>query len=119
MTSDEYEIIKTHVDNSIGIIRHLPSLDYVIPAVVSHHERWDGKGYPRKISGNDIPLSGRILCIADCFDAMTSKRAYKEAYSVDKALDEIDKQANRQFDPELAALFIKLVKEGKIELRFK
>ena len=50
---------------------------------------------------------------------MTSKRAYKEAYSVDKALDEIDKQANRQFDPELAALFIKLVKEGKIELRFK
>ena len=119
LTSDEYEIIKTHVDNSIGIIRHLPSLDYVIPAVVSHHERWDGKGYPRKISGNDIPFSGRILCIADCFDAMTSKRAYKEAYSVDKALDEIDKQANRQFDPELAALFIKLVKEGKIELRFK
>lgn len=114
LTNEEFEVMKGHVDNSIGIIKHLPSLDYVIPAVVSHHERWDGRGYPRKISGNDIPLTGRILCIADCFDAMTSKRTYKEAYSVEDAIAEIDRQAGKQFDPELAALFIKLVKENII-----
>lgn len=78
LTDEEYEIMKGHVEASIGIIRHLPSLDYVIPAVIGHHERYDGNGYPRRIAGEDIPASARILCIADSFDAMTSKRCYKE-----------------------------------------
>ena len=117
LTNEEYEIMKTHVDNSIGIIKHLPSLDYVIPAVVSHHERWDGKGYPRKLAGNDIPLSGRILCIADCFDAMTSARCYRQPYTVDKACQEIINQANKKFDPQLAYLFVDLVKQNKIVIK--
>ena len=117
LTSEEYEIIKTHVDNSIGIIKHLPSLDYVIPAVVSHHERWDGKGYPRKLAGNDIPLSGRILCIADCFDAMTSTRCYRQPYTVKQACQEIIDQANKQFDPQLAYLFVDLIKQKKIVIK--
>ena len=117
LTNEEYEIMKTHVDNSIGIIKHLPSLDYVIPAVVSHHERWDGKGYPRKLAGNDIPLSGRILCIADCFDAMTSARCYRQPYTVDKACQEIINQANKQFDPQLAYLFVDLIKQKKIVIK--
>ena len=119
LTDEEYEIVKGHVDNSIGIIKHLPSLDYVIPAVVSHHERWDGKGYPRHIAGNDIPLAGRILCVADCFDAITSKRCYKEAWSVEDTCQEILKNANKQFDPKLAELFVNLVRRGDIKIQYK
>jgi len=106
--------MKQHVESSIGIIRHLPSLDYVIPAVIGHHERWDGKGYPRRIAGEDIPLSARILCIADSFDAMVSRRSYKEAYSVEKALSIIEEEAGRQFDPKLAPMFAQMVREGVI-----
>ena len=119
LTNEEYDVIKSHVDNSIGIIRHLPSLDYVIPAVVSHHERWDGRGYPRHLAGNDIPLAGRILCVADCFDAITSKRCYKDAWSVEDTCVEILNNANKQFDPKLAELFIRLVRNGDIQLQYR
>lgn len=114
LTDEEYEIMKSHVENSVSIIRHLPSLDYVIPAVIGHHERYDGNGYPRKIAGEDIPLSARILCIADSFDAMISKRSYKKPYSVEFALNEIESQRGRQFDPRLADLFVKMVRSGEI-----
>ena len=116
LESEEYEAMKEHVENSIGIIRHLPSLDYVIPAVIGHHERWDGKGYPRRIAGEDIPLSARILCIADSFDAMVSKRSYKEAYDTESALQVVKMEAGRQFDPHLAELFISLVENGTIKV---
>lgn len=114
LTDEEYEIMKTHVENSIGIIRHLPSLDYVIPAVIGHHERYDGRGYPRRVAGEDISLLARILCIADAFDAMISKRSYKQPYPVEAALQEIENQAGLQFDPELARLFVQRVREGQI-----
>lgn len=115
LEQEEYEIMKGHVEASIGIIRNLPSLDYVIPAVIGHHERYDGKGYPRGIEGEDIPLSARILCIADSFDAMISKRSYKEACPVEYALEEITAQAGKQFDPQLAPIFVKAVQEGRIK----
>jgi diguanylate cyclase (GGDEF)-like protein/putative nucleotidyltransferase with HDIG domain len=114
LTEEEYEIVKGHVESSISIIRHLPSLDYVIPAVLGHHERYDGKGYPRRIAGEDIPLLARILCIADSFDAMISARIYKKAFTVGYALEELDKQAGKQFDPKLVKLFIELVNAGRI-----
>jgi len=115
LTPEEYEIMKTHVENSVGIIRNLPSLDYVIPAVIGHHERWDGKGYPRRIAGEDIPLAARILCIADAFDAMISSRSYKNSYSVAYALSEIEKNAGTQFDPKLVEIFVRLVRNGEIK----
>ena len=114
LEAEEYEVMKEHVENSIGIIRHLPSLDYVIPAVIGHHERWDGRGYPRRIAGEDIPLSARILCIADSFDAMVSKRSYKDAYDTERAISIVRNEAGRQFDPQLAELFVKLVENGTI-----
>lgn len=116
LTKEEYEIIKRHVELSIGIIRHLPSLDYVIPAVIGHHERYDGKGYPRGIAGDSIPLMARILCIADSFDAMTSKRSYKPKMSVDKAIAILEVEAGHQFDPKLVPIFVKLVQDGKIRV---
>lgn len=115
LTEEEYERMKAHVENSVGIIRNLPSLDYVIPAVIGHHERWDGKGYPRRISGEDIPLSARILCIADSFDAMISSRSYKNSYSVSYALSEIERNCGTQFDPKLAETFVRMVRSGEIK----
>ncbi len=115
LTPSEYEIMQSHVENSIGIIRHLPSLDYVIPAVIGHHERWDGRGYPRRIAGQDIPLGARVLCIADSFDAMVSKRAYKQPYPTEKALSILEEEAGRQFDPELVLIFVRLIRDGVIQ----
>ena len=115
LSQEEYEAIKSHVEYSVGIIRHLPSMDYVIPAVIGHHERFDGKGYPRRIAGRDIPLAARILCIADSFDAMISKRCYKTEMSVEYALGELERGAGTQFDPELVPVFIELINSGKLK----
>ena len=117
LNDEEYAIMKTHVENSVGIIRHLPSLDYVIPAVISHHERYDGRGYPRGLAGENIPLMGRMLCVVDSFDAMVSKRSYKNAMSIDKALEIIQRERGRQFDPVLADLFVELVRTNQIEVK--
>lgn len=115
LTDEEYEVMKRHVEASVEIIRHLPSMDYVIPAVIGHHERYDGRGYPRRIAGRDIPLAARILCIADSFDAMVSKRSYKSSKSVDFAINELEKGAGTQFDPELVPTFVELVRTGIIK----
>lgn len=117
LTDAEYAAIQKHVENSIGIIRHLPSLDYVIPAVIGHHERWDGRGYPRHIAGQDIPLYARILCVADTFDAITSDRIYRKGRSADVALEILLEQAGKQFDPELAELFVREFRKGNILLQ--
>jgi len=116
LNSEEYEIIKGHVDASINIIRHLPSLDYVIPAVLGHHERYDGGGYPRGTKGEDIPLTARILCLADSFDAMYSRRVYKKSYPLEKVIRIITEEAGKQFDPNLAYIFVEMLKAEKIDL---
>ena len=116
LTPDEYNLMKSHVENAVNIIRHLPSLDYVIPAVLSHHERYDGYGYPRKLAGDNIPVTGRILCIADAFDAITSVRNYKEAIPVPRALEILREEAGSQFDPALVDIFVDLVESGKLDL---
>lgn len=119
LTPEEYEIMKSHVDNAANIIRYLPSLDYVIPGVLSHHERYDGLGYPRKLAGEEIPVIGRILCVADAFDAMTSFRAYKKPVPVERAVEILKEESGQQFDPNLAGIFVQLVEDGKIELQAK
>lgn len=119
LTVQEYEVIKTHVEESINIIKHLPSLDYVIPAVTGHHERWDGKGYPRRIREEEIPLFARILCIADSFDAMISRRVYKEAMSLNRALEILKEESGKQFDPNLTKVFIEAVEKEAIIPNYK
>ena len=116
LTEEEYEIMKGHVESSIEIIRHLPSLNYVIPAVIGHHERYDGKGYPRRIAGEDIPFSARILGISDAFDAMISKRCYKQAQPLEKVLGILREEAGKQFDPNLVPIFIQAIENGKIKV---
>lgn len=116
LTREEMQIMQGHVEGSIAMIKYLPSLDYVIPAAIGHHERWDGNGYPRGLAGEEIPVGARCLCVADAFDAMTTKRSYKQALSVEAALDELRRNLGVQFDPRIGLAFIKMVEEGKISL---
>lgn len=117
LTNDEYDIMKQHVMNAVDIIRHLPAMEYVVPAVISHHERFDGNGYPRQLRGEDIPLLGRILCVADSFDAMISRRSYKKEIAVNEALLILEEQAGKQFDPKCVDAFVPLIQKNKIEIR--
>lgn len=114
LTDEEYAIMKTHAENSTKIIRYLPDMDYVIPAVVGHHERYDGKGYPRGLAGESIPYMARILSVADCFDAMTARRPYKPPRSVEYAVSELERNSGTQFDPALVKKFVELIHTGKI-----
>ena len=116
LTVEEFEMVKQHVEMSITIIKHLPSLNHVIPAVIGHHERWDGKGYPRGLMGENIPLAARCLSITDAFDAMTSNRPYRPCLSVNDALNEIERNMGTQFDPLITNIFVKLVRDGTIEV---
>ena len=112
LNDEEYEIMKGHVVQSINIIKHIPNLIDTIPVVISHHERYDGKGYPRGIKGENIPLLGRVICIADAFDAMTTDRPYRKGLSLEQALFELKKNSGTQFDPELVDLFIDMADNG-------
>lgn len=116
LTNEEFEIVKQHVEMSITIIKHLPSMNHVIPAIIGHHERWDGKGYPRGLKGENIPLAARCLSLADAFDAMTSNRPYRAAMSAAEALNEIESSIGSQFDPLAGNIFIKLVRDGTIKV---
>lgn len=116
LTDEEYDIMKKHVELSITIIKHIPHLIKVIPAIMSHHERYDGFGYPRRIKGDNIPIEGRCLCIVDAFDAMTTNRSYRKALTADEAIAELRKNRGTQFDPSLTDEFIKLYENGEIKI---
>ena len=116
LTEEEFGVVKGHVEASIGIIKHLPSLDYVIPAVTGHHERYDGGGYPRGIAGENIPLTARILCVADSFDAMVSKRCYKPGIPLKRVMEILREEAGQQFDPRLVEAFLSLLASGRVKV---
>ena len=117
LTPDEYDVMKSHVENAVNIIRYLPSLDYVIPTVLSHHERYDGTGYPRQLAGEAIPIMGRILAIADAYDAITSARSYKDAFSTVDAVNILKAESGKQFDPHLVEIFVDLVESNRLEVK--
>ena len=110
---DEWEIMQTHVTIGGDIIGDNDSklLKLAQEIALYHHEKWDGSGYPHKLSGEDIPLSARIVAIADVFDALTSERPYKEAWPIQKAIELIQEQAGHHFDPNLVPIFISKLDE--------
>ena len=114
LTDEEYAIMKTHVENSTKMIRYLPDMDYVIPAVVGHHERYDGKGYPDGLAGTEIPIHARIVAVADCYDAMNSRRIYRNALPPEVVYEEFRKNRGTQFDPEITDIFLKLLNEKRL-----
>ncbi len=113
LTKEEFEIMKKHPVGSAEILSHIELLKDVVPIVKYHQERMDGLGYPDGLKGDQIPLLSRIVYIADAFDAMTSDRPYRKALPVQQAYDELLRCAGDQFDPQLAALFMKAHQQKK------
>ena len=102
----EFDIMKTHTVKGAAILATIPELIPVIPIVRSHHEKWDGSGYPDGLVGGEIPRLARIVAVADAFDAMTSDRPYRKGMSAEVAFAEIARLSGKQFDPECAAAFL-------------
>jgi putative nucleotidyltransferase with HDIG domain len=111
LSMDEYEIVKKHPSIGDSIVSELGLSPEERSIIRHHHERWDGAGYPDGLSGEQIPLLARILSVADAFDAMTSKRAYRNAMSLDQALAELFKNRGKQFDPLALDAFLEVVKK--------
>lgn len=106
--------IRAHPVEGMWLIAGVPSLQRALPYVLFHHERWDGLGYPTRRAGTAIPLEGRILAVADAFDAMTSIRPYRPSLTADEAADEIRRCAGTQFDPTVAAAFLEALANDEI-----
>jgi HD-GYP domain-containing protein (c-di-GMP phosphodiesterase class II) len=116
LTAEEFIEIKRHPVFGFEFISKFATLKDVLLNILHHHERYDGRGYPNGLTGNNIPLLARIISVADSFDAMTSLRPYKKTFSMDYALGEILENAGCQFDPAVAECFIDLCKSHKVLL---
>ncbi len=112
LTPEEFELVKTHTTIGARILSgsRFTILRLAEEIAYHHHERWDGSGYAG-IKGADIPLAGRIVAVADVFDALTQKRPYKAAWTVGEAIAEIDRQRGQQFDPALVDAFLRVIEQ--------
>lgn len=108
---EEWFEMKKHPEIGYRIAKKTPEFSYIAEEILSHHERWDGKGYPQGLRATEIPLEARILAVVDAFDAMTSDRVYRKAMSIDEALKELIDNAGTQFDPFVVDAFISVIKE--------
>ena len=108
-TKEEWEILKKHPENGYKIASSSGEFSIIAKDIISHHERWDGSGYPRGLKGSEIPVLARIISIVDAYDVMTNERPYSPAISKKEALQEIKECAGSQFDPELAQIFIDIM----------
>ena len=120
LSDEEFAEIVLHPDTAVRILEPIPFFRPLLPAILHHHEQFDGKGYPSRLAGNRIPLGSRIMAIADTFDAMTSTRAYRKALPVADAIVEIRRCSGTQFDPEIVPAFLacqsKIVIPGDVSL---
>ena len=113
LTKEEFEIMKTHTTIGAKILANSKAeiLQIAEQIALNHHEKWNGQGYPRGITGKNIPLPARIVTIADVFDALISKRPYKDPFPIEVAFDIIKKERGEHFDPEIADVFLKNIDE--------
>jgi putative two-component system response regulator len=113
LTEEEVRIMRTHCTIGAHILAHSKAevLKVAEQIAISHHEKWDGTGYPLGLAGEDIPMVGRIVGIADVFDALTSKRPYRAPYPIEAAIDIITRERGRHFDPRVADVFLKNIDE--------
>lgn len=118
LNDEEFNIIKSHPDLGLHILGKVEFLEHIVPIIRHHHERYDGKGYPGGLKGDNIPLLARIVSVVDTFDAMTTNRPYRKALTIEESLVEIDRCSGSQFDPDIAAKFIKMVRRDGIHFDF-
>jgi len=111
LSDEEWKVLKTHPEKGYQIAMSSDELKSIAPMILSHHERWDGNGYPERLSGESIPILSRIIAIVDAYDAMVNDRAYRTALSVEAASEEIRKNAGTQFDPNLADAFLQMLSD--------
>jgi len=114
LDDDELAQIRAHPVEGAWLIAGVRSLVRALPYVLFHHERWDGAGYPTRRAGTEIPVEGRILAVADAFDAMTSVRPYRHSLATEAALEEVARCAGSQFDPLVAETFLEAWADGEI-----
>ncbi len=114
LEDEEYEAIKLHPLIGAQIVKGISFLEPVVPYILEHHERFNGKGYPRGLTGEDISVEGRLLAVADVFDAMTTDRPYQEAFKTEVAVKKILRNANTQFDPKVIKAFEMSWRSGKL-----
>ena len=111
LTDEEWALVRRHPTAGVELLADIEFPWDVCPIVQSHHERWDGKGYPDGLAGTAIPLTARVVCIADVYDALTSRRSYKERFTHEKAMDVMRQDRGTAFDPELFDLFEEMMRE--------
>ena len=116
LTDEEYAIMKSHTTRGAEILKDFTLLDNVIEGAEFHHERYDGRGYPKGLSGEDIPLYARIIGVADAFDAMTANRIYRKQMDFSYVLGEMERGRGTQFDPQFVDILLKLIRDGTINL---
>ena len=116
LTDEEYVIMKTHVTKGAEILKDFTLIEHVVDGARYHHERYDGTGYPEGLSGDQIPVYGRIIGVADAFDAMTANRVYRNRLDMDYVIGEFTRGRGKQFDPEMVDIPLRLIREGKIDV---
>lgn len=116
LTDEEYAVMKSHVTRGAEILKDFTLIDHVVEGARFHHERYDGRGYPDGLAGEQIPLYGRIIGVADAFDAMTANRVYRKQMDFDYVLNEMKKGRGTQFDPQIVDIMLRLIDEDKIDL---
>lgn len=116
LTKEEYDEVKGHPRLAVTIIANVPSLAPCVPAILHHHERYDGTGYPEGLKGKEIPLEARILAVPDCLADMTLERPYRPALGWEAAMEEIRKNAGTQFDPSVVQVFVGLMQSGAVSI---
>lgn len=117
LTDEEWKIMKRHTEIGYRIAKATPELSHVANEILSHHERYDGTGYPQGLKGEEIPILSRVINVVDSFDVMTHKRVYKDAASIDYAVEELKRCSGTQFDPVIVNEFIDLLMENGVKLK--
>jgi len=116
LTDEEWEKMRLHPVYGERILRNSPALESILPAIRWHHERWDGKGYPDGLKGEEIHPYARIIAVADSFDAMTTDRPYRKAFELDHALAEIENNIGIKYEKEVAEAFLNAFATGRLQL---
>jgi len=114
LTLDERAVVEKHPETAFKLLSRIPFLSQAIEIPYCHHEKWDGTGYPRKLAGEDIPLSARIFAVADVWDALSYDRPYNKAWTREQIIEYFNEQTGKHFDPAITKIFLSMVEKGEI-----